>query len=214
MGSTPSFARYCVCSPSEYQHHGTWMYTGTHHIIIKNKSKSILFFSSFINTCSCISWQVSSKCRPTGNNTYIHSCMYTLHQVKVLVQLLSKKRILGLILLLYIKFFLFWYKDLQKVVILVRVTWFTFGFCLRPEKIYWMGKTQKSVCCCCCYDPLKNTAKRLLLLLGFFFLSFFFLFLLLRFEKWCVQNLLFLFLSLNFKTYLFFCPSHSSVMFK
>ena len=48
-----------------------------------------------------------------------------------------KKKDLGT----YFIYIYVWYKDLQKVVILV--TWFTFGFCLRPEKIYWMGKTQK-----------------------------------------------------------------------
>ena len=123
--------------------------------------------------------------------------MYTLHQVKVLVQLLSKKRILGLIFYFKYKYQIFFISIQGPSKGSNSCNMIYIWFLFTPRKNLLNGENTKSVCCCCCYDPLKNTAKRLLLLLGFFFLSFFFLFLLLWFENWCVQNLLFLFLSLS-----------------
>ena len=166
-----------------------------------------------INTCSCIAWQVSSKCRPTGNNTYIHSCMYTLHQVKVLVQLLSKKRILGLIL--YIKFFLYLFliqgpskgsNSCNMIYI-----WFLFT----PRKNLLNGENTKKCLLLLLLRSFKKYSETTASVVGVFFSLLFFSFSSsLVWKMVCTKSSLSLSFSFNFKTYLFFCPSHSSVMFK
>ena len=72
--------------------------------------------------------------------------------------------------------------------------WFLFT----PRKNLLNGENTKKCLLLLLLRSFKKYSETTASVVGFFFLSFFFLFLLLWFENWCVQNLLFLFLSLSF----------------